>query len=129
MLQLQRTLGNQAVDKLLSRIRPRPVIQTKLAVDAADDAYEQELADRAAAPVVSDTTPEVPSAPRAGEEDELQAKPLASAITPLLQRETQEEELQAKFVQCATSETGRFDSIQRQRLEDQRVAIEGGSGQ
>ena len=42
LLQLQRTLGNQAVDKLLSRIRPRPVIQTKLAVGAADDAYEQE---------------------------------------------------------------------------------------
>ena len=79
--------------------------------------------DRAAAPVVSDTTPEVPSAPRAGEEDELQAKPLASAITPLLQRETQEEELQAKFVQCATSETGRFDSIQRQRLEDQELPL------
>lgn len=43
--------------------------------------------------------PPVPLAQRAGQEDELQAKPLASPITPLVQRARQEEELQAQFGQ------------------------------
>jgi hypothetical protein len=58
---LQRTIGNQAVARMLGRDAPTPnihtpssspVIQTKLTVGAADDVYEQE-ADRIARTVVT----------------------------------------------------------------------------
>jgi hypothetical protein len=92
ILQLQRMAGNRAVSGL---------IQRKLTVGAANDPYEQE-ADRVAAQVMSmpESTPKVQ---RMGEEDEeIQAKPLAATITPLVQRAVapeEDEELQAKFIQ------------------------------
>ena len=72
-------------------------IQAKLTVGPADDRYEQE-ADRVAAQVVAAPSPVAPIAQREVEDEELQAKPLVSTITPLVQRETtlEEEEIQTK---------------------------------
>lgn len=91
ILALQRTVGNRAVTRL---------IQTKLTVGPAGDQYEQE-ADRVAAQVMR-----MPAVPRPvqrqpeEEEEELQTKPLAALITPVIRRqaapEEEEEELQAK---------------------------------
>lgn len=95
VLQLQRLSGNQAVAKLLTGTKPPSVIQAKLTVGAANDHYEQE-ADRMADQVMrAPHSPEL-IAQRTSEEDELQAKPLAESITPLVQRAAEEEELQAK---------------------------------
>jgi hypothetical protein len=90
ILALQHTVGNRAVTRL---------IQTKLTVGPAGDRYEQE-ADRVAEQVM--TMPPPRSAPssvqRAGEEEEVQTKPLAASITPLVQRQQvpEEEEVQTK---------------------------------
>jgi hypothetical protein len=75
--------------------------QAKLTVGAANDAYEQE-ADRVAAQVMS-MPEQALKVQRMGEEDEeeIQAKPLAATITPLVQRAAapeEEEELQAKSI-------------------------------
>jgi hypothetical protein len=79
------------------------VIQPKLAIGAPGDKYEQE-ADSVAAQVMSMNAPASQQpVQRQGtepEEDEVQMKPLASMITPLVQRQEaapeQEEQLQAK---------------------------------
>ncbi len=90
VLNLQHLAGNSAVSRL---------IQTKLTVGAAGDCYEQE-ADRVAAQVMNmsapmPTQPAVQRAPE--EEEELQMKPLAASITPLVQRAAVEEaEVQLK---------------------------------
>jgi hypothetical protein len=78
VLRLQRTLGNRAVNRLLATRS----IQAKLSVGAADDQYEQE-ADQIAAQVMR--TPAV-------EEEEIQTKPLAAMLTPVVQRAAQENE-------------------------------------
>lgn len=119
MLNLQRTIGNQAVQQLLqtnaeelevsatSTASPRfahdfsriPVhhrspadVQARITVSSPGDRYEQE-ADRVAEQVMP--MPESFVQRQAEEEDLLQAKP---QITPLVQRqdETEEESLQAK---------------------------------
>ena len=91
MLRLQRAVGNRAVTRL---------IQTKLTVGPAGDRYEQE-ADRVAQQVLTMPTPArtQPTVQRAGpEEEEIQTKPLATSITPVIQRagSEEEEEIQAK---------------------------------
>ncbi|MEA3309305.1 MAG: DUF4157 domain-containing protein, partial [Chloroflexota bacterium] len=88
ILTLQRTVGNRATTHL---------IQAKVRVGPTGDRYERE-ADRVAAQVMHFPAPEGgQTAQRQGtEEEELQAKPLASSITPLVQRQEEEEELQAK---------------------------------
>ncbi|MCD8487757.1 MAG: DUF4157 domain-containing protein [Desertifilum sp.] len=76
-------------------------IQPKLTVGAPGDRYEQE-ADSVASQVMSMSEPSARSPIQretAPEEEELQMKPLAASITPLVQRETaleDEEELQMK---------------------------------
>jgi len=91
ILALQRTVGNQAVTRL---------IQTKLTVGPAGDRYEQE-ADRVAEQVMTMPAPtnRKPTVQRAAEEEEeVQTKPLAASITPLVQRQEvpEEEEVQTK---------------------------------
>jgi 5-methylcytosine-specific restriction endonuclease McrA len=95
ILALQRRYGNQAVQRLLAT----RTIQAKLTVGAANDTYEQE-ADRVAAQVMA-APASTPDVQHLEEEEEIQAKPLAPTITPLMQRESvlEEEELQAQFVQ------------------------------
>jgi hypothetical protein len=88
ILALQRTAGNRAVGNL---------IQTKLTVGPVGDHYEQE-ADRVAEQVM-----QMGAQPGLGvqrqEEEEVQAKSLATSITPIVQRqEEEEEELQAKLL-------------------------------
>jgi hypothetical protein len=93
VLALQRKYGNEAVQRLLIDHN----LQAKLTVGAANDSYEQE-ADHVAAQVMS-----APDVQRQPEEEELQTKPLAATITPLIQRqpipEEEEEPLQGKFIQ------------------------------
>ncbi|OLT59687.1 eCIS core domain-containing protein [Moorena bouillonii] len=77
MLQLQRKLGNQAVNRL---------IQTKMQVGEPDDVYEKE-ADSVAAQVMRMPAPSVQNSM---EEEEVQTKPIA------LQLQSEEEEIQTK---------------------------------
>ncbi len=88
ILALQRTVGNRAVTRL---------IQTKLTVGPAGDQYEQE-ADRVAAQVMRMPSVPPPVQRQAEEEEELQTKPLATSITPVIRRQAapEEEELQTK---------------------------------
>ena len=66
VLALQRTVGNQAVTRLLGRTTPAPHIQFKLTVGPASDRYEQE-ADRVAEQVMSMPAAGVTSPAMAGE--------------------------------------------------------------
>lgn len=82
--------GNRYIQRMVDSARQGSAvlpIQAKLTVGSADDAYEQE-ADRVAAQVMSmpDPTPKVQRTREEYEEEEIQAKPLAATITPLVQR-------------------------------------------
>lgn len=81
---LQRMIGNRAVQRLM--MPDGTPIQTKMTVTASDDAYEAE-ADAVAEQVVQKM--HASSVQREAEEDELQAK-------RMVQREAEEEELMAK---------------------------------
>jgi hypothetical protein len=89
ILTLQRTMGNRAVTRL---------IQAKLTVGPAGDQYEQE-ADQVAEQVMRMPAVPQPAQRQAEEEEDLQTKPLAASITPVIRRQAvpeEEEELQAK---------------------------------
>lgn len=108
VLSLQRIRGNNFVQRL--------AIQAKLKVGPAGDRYERE-ADRVADQVMRMTEAPNP-VQRQEEEEEIQTKPLAASITPLvqrfisfitlpLQRQGQEEEIQTKLTPAGGSfETG-----------------------
>ena len=72
LIHLQRTLGNQAVGR---------IIQAKLSISEPDDPYERE-ADHVADKVMRMTDPVTPGE----EETKVQTKPLSSQITPLIHR-------------------------------------------
>jgi|GEM_PF-4725262 len=99
ILALQRTVGNRAVGRILagrpdSSARGSVTIQAKLSVGPAGDKYEQE-ADRVARQVMSmDAQPAGPSIQRASENEEegIQRKSSAVAITPLVQRQATPED-------------------------------------
>ena len=104
VLSMQRTRGNSFVQRL--------AIQAKLKVGPAGDKYEQE-ADRVADRVMRMTEQSNP-VQRQEDEEEIQTKPLAASITPLvqrftsfitstLQRQGEEEEIQTKSAQAAGS--------------------------
>lgn len=111
ILALQRTAGNRAVGQLLARqVRARQVparkttaapmiVQASLAVGSANDSYERE-ADRVAATVMqtSEASPaHVQRMPSQHEgEESRRAQPLASSITPLIQRQETEEVVEKK---------------------------------
>ena len=120
ILFLQRTIGNQAVQRLIKS----GTLQTKLKIGQPGDVYEQE-ADRVADAVMRMPEPGVQRQvePEEEEEEMLQAKPLAEEITPLVQRqvepEEEEEELQAK----ATS--GRISEV-NSNLGSQIQSLKGG---
>ena len=88
ILFLQRTIGNQAVQRLFKS----GVIQAKLRIGQPGDKYERE-ADRVADEVMRMPEPGVQRQvePEEEEEEMLQPKPLASQITPLVQVQRQEE--------------------------------------
>lgn len=112
-LEMQQTLGNQAVQRLYRS----GVLQAKLKIGAPGDKYEQE-ADRVADQVMRMPEPIV-RRQAAEEEEPVQAKPLAAQITPLVQRQpaTEEEEpMQAKFEDSGEAQ------IQRQTEEEEETA-------
>ena len=88
ILLLQRTIGNQAVQRLIRS----GSLQSKLRIGQPGDKYEQE-ADRVADAVMRMPEPGVQRQvePEEEEEETLQSKPHASQITPLLQVQRQEE--------------------------------------
>lgn len=125
LLQLQQAIGNRAVQGLIQArrlgVETGYSIQPKLMVGAAHDHYEQE-ADAVAHRVMTMPAPAAPSSiqrqPAPEEQDKektLQIKPLASSITPLLQRQTMPEEekerpIQAKFSVQRTAGIEGFDA-------------------
>jgi len=90
---LQRTLGNREVRRLLRSGK----IQASLKIGQPNDKYEQE-ADRVANKVMTMPEPKGASVqrksgcPECPEQEEIQTKPLADQITPLVQRQVNEEE-------------------------------------
>jgi hypothetical protein len=88
VLALQRTIGNQAVQRLMKS----GALQAKLRIGQPGDIYEQE-ADRLAGQVMAMAQPRVQRQPVEKEEEEqVQAKPLAEQGTPLVQRQVEEGE-------------------------------------
>jgi len=119
ILYLQRTIGNQAVQRLIKS----GALQAKLKIGQPGDVYEQE-ANRVADEVMKMPEPEIQRQVDEEEEEEiLQTKPLVDQITPLVQRQVEEEEeeemLQAKSREDATSEV-------TNDLESQINVIKGG---
>ena len=89
VLHLQRTIGNQAVQRLIKS----GALQAKLKIGQPGDRYEQE-ADRVADAVMRMPEPGVQRQVEPEEEEEeetLQTKPLVNQITPLVQVQQQEE--------------------------------------
>lgn len=90
LLQMQRQIGNQAVNRL---------IQAKLKVGKPNDTYEQE-ADRTADTVMRMPDPLIQRQEEEKTEETAQAKPLVGTISPLVQRQADEKEetAQAKLL-------------------------------
>ena len=105
ILYLQRTIGNQAVQRMVRS----GALQAKLSIGQPGDVYEQE-ANRVEDAVMRMPKPGVQRQVEPGEEEEemLQVKPLAEEITPLVQRqvepEEEEEEIQSKGLASAVPE-------------------------
>ncbi|MEH2113366.1 eCIS core domain-containing protein [Nostoc sp.] len=98
-------IKQQPLNHDISRISlHRP--QAKLTVGAPDDYYEQE-ADKVADQIMRMAQPQPIGLQNTQTQDQVQTKPLAAAITPLVQREAmpeEEEELQTKrSLQLATN--------------------------
>ena len=88
VLYLQRTIGNQAVQRLIKS----GTLQAKLKIGQPGDKYEQE-ADRVADAVMRMPVPQVRRQPIEEEEEEqIQTKPITEQITPLVQKQVEEEE-------------------------------------
>jgi hypothetical protein len=127
LLAQQQALGNQAVQRLAQSCPVFPSrcpfggvchtcparVQAKLKIGKPGDKYEQE-ADRVAEQVMRMPEPRTiqRACPECEEEETLQTKPLASQITPLVQRqvepkeEEEEEPIQAKLAGEQTLQTG-----------------------
>ena len=93
ILFLQRTIGNQAVQRLIKS----GTLQTKLKIGQQGDKYEQE-ADRVADAVMQMPEPQVQRQTEQ-EEEKLQAKTMAEQITPLVQRQIETEEEEEEIIQ------------------------------
>jgi hypothetical protein len=115
--ELQHTIGNQVVNRLLARVGIQPI----LIVGAAHDPYEQE-AERVAERVLS-----MPKAPQPAvqrqeevEEEEVQTKLFDTMISRLAQDEEQEQE----EIQMAPLATLISRLIQREEAEEEEVEIQ-----
>ncbi|MCK5013335.1 MAG: DUF4157 domain-containing protein [Candidatus Omnitrophica bacterium] len=86
ILYFQRTIGNQAVQRLIKS----GTLQANLRIGQPGDKYEQE-ADRVADAVIRMPEPGVQQQVEPEEEETLQSKPLVNQITPLVQVQRQEE--------------------------------------
>jgi len=112
-MDLQRLVGNQATQRLLRKTDASSpaVIQTKMTVGAADDAYEQE-ADKVAASVVSDTPTPVQRESEGSEQEDEQI------ATMRIQREDEGGEMEDE--QIATQRIQRED--EGGEMEDEQIA-------
>ncbi len=113
ILFLQRTIGNQAVQRLFNS----GAIQAKLRIGQPNDKYEQE-ADRISEQVMRMPEPQLQRQPLEEEEEEIQAKPIAEQITPLVQRQIEEEEEEEPIQTKALSEQI-TPLVQRQEEEEE----------
>jgi hypothetical protein len=104
------------------------LVQPKLTVGAPGDKYEIE-ADSMAERVMSMNVPDAPAAiqrSEVGEEDPLQRQPLADSITPLIQRQSEEEEdIQTK---PSVQRAGRDGGVQLRSSIENTLASQSGSG-
>ncbi|OPY51768.1 MAG: hypothetical protein A4E48_01412 [Methanosaeta sp. PtaU1.Bin060] len=107
VLTLQRTRGNSFVQRL--------AIQAKLTVGPAGDKYEQE-ADHVADQVMRMTETPNP-VQRQEDEEEIQTKPLAASITPLVQRFT-------SFITSPLQRQGEEEEIQTKPLVQRQGDVE-----
>jgi uncharacterized protein DUF4157 len=135
ILALQRTIGNRAVQQLLSSqihaplasaTTPRPVIQAKLMVGPAANHYEQE-ADRIARKVAGEHAAESGAEPiqrQTDEEEPVQRKPVADSITPLVQRQPETEEDE----KIQTSRAGRGEGFEANGELENRLQASRGNG-
>jgi hypothetical protein len=109
ILNLQRTIGNQAVTRLIQT----GAIQASLKIGQPGDIYEKE-ADRVAEQVMRMPDQAIQRQAEEEEEEKIQTKPLADQITPLVQRqvvpEEEEEPVQAKL---------RDDSLLQRQVEEE----------
>jgi len=98
ILYLQRTIGNQAVQRLIKS----GALQKKLRIGKSNDIYEQE-ANRVADQVMAMPMPDpwLQRQPEAEGEEAIQTKALADQITPLIQRQFEEIEKRKKAVKKA----------------------------
>lgn len=87
ILFLQRTVGNQAVQRMMKS----GTLQAKFRIGQPNDKYEQE-ADRVAGQVMRIPEPQIQRQPEEEEKEELQTKPLAEQLSPLVQRQVEPEE-------------------------------------
>jgi hypothetical protein len=103
ILSLQRTIGNQAVQRLVNS----GVIQAKLKIGQPNDIYEQE-ADRVAEQVMRMPDPRMQRQAEEKEEEEelIQTKSLAEQITPLVQRQVEEQEEEEDLLQTKLVDRG-----------------------
>ena len=102
VMQLQPTVGNQAVTRLIQQRRLRPMVT----VGAANDRYERE-ADRVAAQVVSMSTPSrsgtrAPVAAREADKNVARRMPLVVPVSPNAPRDTPAQDLNSSFSPKAT---------------------------
>lgn len=135
MLQLQRTIGNRAVQRILTQIaKPQPEfrttsphsIQTKLTVGPVGDIYEQE-ADRVAKQVMSiSANPPQPVLRQTEEEQEkIQMMQTTGSIPPLTQRAPEEEEeMRMAPLMQQQAEDKKLQALSSENI--QRVGLEGG---
>jgi len=115
ILYLQRTIGNQAVQRMVKS----GALQAKLRIGQPGDVYEQE-ADRVADAVMRMPEPGVQrqEEPEEEEEEILQAKPLAEEITPLVQRQVEPEEEEEETLQSKPLANQITPLVQVQRQEE-----------
>ncbi len=122
VLYLQRTIGNQAVQRLIKS----GALQAKLKIGQPGDKYELE-GDRVADAVMRMPEPGVRRQvePEEGEEEEtLQTKPLVNQITPLVQVQRQEEPEEEEELQAKA--TSGYISELTSNLESQIQSLKGG---
>lgn len=126
VMHLQSSIGNQALGKLLRGVHKTP-IQAKLTIGQPGDKYEQE-ADRMADQVMRMPEPVNPvntTSPIQQQEEEeqesIQAKSLAAQITPLVQRQADEEEPVQKQAEAKEEETAPTVVTQRQPEEEESL--------
>jgi hypothetical protein len=127
ILYLQRTIGNQAVQRLFKS----GTLQAKLKIGKPGDKYELE-ADRIADQVMSMPEPRI-SRQAEGEEKEeesIQLKPIAEQITPLVQKQAEpeeEEEKEEEPIQAKLESSFLQKQVEPEEEEEEPIQAKGSS--